>query len=456
MGVTNVVTTQAGLARSRDAAVAPRSRFLVTCWPFAGHVNPQISIALALRERGHEVAFYTHSDAQAVVEGEGFTLFPFRRVDERHWKDVHAMESQSGKRQQSARIAIRAFRDWLVGSIPGQVADLEPILRSWRPDVLVTDPTMWGPIMVLWEATRTPVAISSFVPACMVPGPEAPPWGLGLRPPRTVSGRVLARLCGLGADLLAAGLRRRVDRIRAAYGLAPTGCSVNAFTGRLPLYLVPTVPELDYSRRDLPASVQYVGPCVWNRPSQSAAPAWLDELPADRPWVHVTEGTSHLQDPFVLRAAVQGLGNRDMEVIVTTGLGRDPSTLDLGPRAPNIRVEQWLSHSDLLPRCAVMVTTGGAGSVMAALQSGVPLVIVPTTWDKPENAQRVVAAGAGLRLSPRQCTPARLRGAIERVLVEPSFRENAQRLARRLAETPGPPRAAELLEALAARSRVAA
>jgi UDP:flavonoid glycosyltransferase YjiC (YdhE family) len=65
------------------------------------------------------------------------------------------------------------------------------------------------------------------------------------------------------------------------------------------------------------------------------------------------------------------------------------------------------------------VTTGGAGTVMAALQAGIPQLIVPTHWDKPDNARRVVEAGAGLKLTPRQCTPAALRAAVDRLLHEP-------------------------------------
>jgi UDP:flavonoid glycosyltransferase YjiC (YdhE family) len=81
----------------------------------------------------------------------------------------------------------------------------------------------------------------------------------------------------------------------------------------------------------------------------------------------------------------------------------------------------------------------------------VPLVVVPTFWDKSDNAQRVVEAGVGLRLAPRQCTPERVRAAVRRLLDEPHFRENARAMARRFAEASGPPRAAALLEELALR-----
>jgi UDP:flavonoid glycosyltransferase YjiC (YdhE family) len=96
-----------------------------------------------------------------------------------------------------------------------------------------------------------------------------------------------------------------------------------------------------------------------------------------------------------------------------------------------------------------VVTQGGAGTIIAALRAGVPLVVVPTVWDKPDNARRVVEAGAGIRLSPRRCTPARLGRAVERVLRDPAYRRNARRLGDLLADAPGPAGAAELLERLA-------
>jgi MGT family glycosyltransferase len=431
------------------------ARFLFTCWPFVGHVFGQMGIANALREGGHEVAFYTGDSARATIEGEGFPLFPFQRVDEdRAYKNVRALETRARWGSPKGRL-LRTFRDWLVETIPDQVADQQPLMEEWQPDVLVTDLSMWGPIVILWEEVPIPVALSSTFMGPLIPGPDAPPWGLGFRPPRTGPERIVARGITRVTELLGTGLRRRVDELRSEHGLPPMGSSLNEFTGRLPLYLVGNVPELDYNRRDLPGCVHYVGSCIWHPPDPGAA-AWLDELPAEYPWVHVTEGTLHSGDPFILRAAVRGLAGAPMEVILTTGGERDPDRLGLGPLAPNVHVTRWVSHSELLPRCAAVVTAGGQATIMAALTAGVPLVIVPTTWDKPDNARRVVEAGVGVRLAPRRCTPRRLRAAVEEVLGEPGYRESACRIAERLAAAPGPPRAAELLEGLSAAGRVTA
>lgn len=47
---------------------------------------------------------------------------------------------------------------------------------------------------------------------------------------------------------------------------------VAEYAGTMPLYISTTVPELDYNRGDLPASVKYVGPTVWNRVSDAPRP----------------------------------------------------------------------------------------------------------------------------------------------------------------------------------------
>ncbi len=424
-------------------------RVLFTCWPFEGHVFPQMSMALALRERGAEVAFYTGESARDVIEAQDFPVFGFRRVGPA-WARVHEGARGSGERGERVRL-IRQSREWIVGTIEQQVADIRDVASEWRPDVIGADASMLGPLL-LFEAMPVPVALVSPLITAQLPGPDAPATA-GLAPAGTAAARLINRATAGALSVLAAPMRRRIDEIRHRNGLPSLGRAVTAACGRLPLYLVLSVPELDYDRHDLPPTVHYVGACLWHPPEPEGTRAWLDAVPAERPWVHVTEGTSHLETPTVLRAAAQGLAGAPCEAILTTGHGRDPRALALEAAANNVHVTSWLSHDALLPRCAAIVTTGGMGTVMAALRAGVPLVVVPTNWDKPTIAQRVLDAGVGLRLAPRRCTPVALRAAVERVLTEPHFRERASFFARRLAQASGPTAAAELIEGLAAGRR---
>ncbi len=423
-------------------------RVLFACWPFEGHLFPQLSIALQVRERGGEVAFYTEGSFGAVLEPEGVPLFPFRRVDAA-WRQVREREREVGGRRQSLRVAREAFRQWLVETIPDQVADLRAVIEEWAPDVIVTDASMWGPSLVLRDSEPIPVALASPLIYASIPGPDAPPPGSGLAPAAGARDRAIAAAVTRVTEVVARGVRRRIDELRAGYGLGPLGCPVNEYIGRLALYLVLSIPELDYNRWDLPAGVQYVGACLWHPPQRPDTSEWLRSVRTDRPWVHVTDGTSHFQDPFVLRAAVEGLSGHELEVIITHGRERAREEFAPDPLAANIHLAEWVSHDDLLPRCAAMVTTGGAGSTMAGLRAGIPLVFVPTTWDKPDNARRVVQAGAGVIVRPRRCSPRRLREALMEVLTEPGYRESAQRCAQGLAAAPGPAGAAELIEQLA-------
>ena len=422
-------------------------RFLITTWPFPGHVYPQMAIAQALRRRGHEVAFYTGRSAEEVVRSEGFRYYPFTFPEEPIYARLFRPDRGSFEWRGMLRLQATVC-EWLLGTLGEQANDIEAILETWPADALVCDPSLWAPVLITYELRKIPVVLSSFVPGCMIPGPDAPPFGLGLPLPKTRAAKLASQAIAVATGISNRGFRREVDDVRSAFGLGKLGMSVSAYTGRLPLYIVPATREFDYNRHDLPPSVHYVGPFTWNRPQNAGSAAWLDQIPRDLPWVHVTEGTVHNNRPFVLQAAAEGLRDLPVRVVMTTGSDRDPGELGLGHLAPNMHIGRWVSHSELLPLTSLVVTTGGAGTVLATLSAGLPLISVPTDWDKPEVAQRVVESGSGLRLNPKHCTPAEIQRLVNRILTENSFRENAQKLSASFRKTKGADGAAELIESL--------
>jgi MGT family glycosyltransferase len=252
------------------------------------------------------------------------------------------------------------------------------------------------------------------------------------------------------ATLITARTRRKANALRRQFGLAPLGMSVNAFTGTLPLYLVPSAPEFDNCRRDLPAAVRYVGPCLWDKHRDEAPPEWLAGIPRHRPVVLVDEGALFTHEPRVLQMAARGLSGLPLTVILLAGEGRIAADLKLGPLAPNVALHPHAPLSDVLPLADVLVTNGNSESVLAALQAGLPAVVLPSIWDQAEMAWRVAETDVGLRIAPWGSTPARMRQAVLRVLEEPSFRDNAANMGAILAHCGGPARAAELIDDLVA------
>jgi UDP:flavonoid glycosyltransferase YjiC (YdhE family) len=109
-------------------------------------------------------------------------------------------------------------------------------------------------------------------------------------------------------------------------------------------------------------------------------------------------------------------------------------------------------HADVLPYCSAVITHGGHGTVMKALIAGVPLVVVPLGRDQPDNAARVVHAGAGTRLRKKASVSA-LRAAAAQVIEDPRYRAAARRMAGRLAAERDDNLAVDELEHMAAGER---
>ena len=186
--------------------------------------------------------------------------------------------------------------------------------------------------------------------------------------------------------------------------------------------LVCTSPSYDFAADAVPGHVRYVGPQLDDDPDPDAAGGTWDD-PGGRPLVLVGLSStvmSHEQE--LLQRAAEALGQLPVRGLVTTGPAVNPAAI----RAPaNVSVRRWVRHADVLPYCSAVLTHGGHGTVMKALAAGVPLVVAPLGRDQPDNAARVVHAGAGLWVSKKAGVPA-LRDAIARTLDEPRYRAAAR------------------------------
>ena len=420
--------------------------FITLSYPGCLHVN--MAVAHAMSRRGHEIAFYTNEPGRARVEASGFTCFSFDPALQAGFDHMvvsdDVMGGTIGRMLRFRQYMRRAFVD----PIPRQVAGLEAVLRDWPADLVSCDPGIWGSFLILAEKRPDlPMILLSYIAGSTVPGPDAPPLGLGMAPPQNWRSRLAAWAGTVVLNWYMSDVRRAAGKMRQQYGLPPFHGPVIQLAHDLPLFIIPSCPEFDYNRGDLPASVHYVGPLSWFPPV--APPAWLARLPRDRPWIHVTEASEAGQDPVLIRAVIIALADLPVQVIFTTVGTRQPTEMDLGPLPPNVVGADWINYSDLLPLVDMVVCTGGSGTILASLQQGVLVIAIPT-WDHGDNAQRLVQVGAGIRLDSARFTPADVRQAVQRILDDPSYRENARRMSSYLSRRGGAARAADLIEGVLA------
>ena len=165
--------------------------------------------------------------------------------------------------------------------------------------------------------------------------------------------------------------------------------------------------------------------------------------------VLVTLGTIFvLESGDLLERVLAGVGSLPVQVVATVGRQLDPA--DLGPQPPNVRVERWVPQAALLPRCSLVVSHAGSGSVVGALAHGLPMVLLPLGADQPQNARRCAELGVARVLDAVQATPRGRRAAAAEVLSDPDFRRCAERIRDEIAALPGPEEAVRLLEQVVA------
>ena len=112
---------------------------------------------------------------------------------------------------------------------------------------------------------------------------------------------------------------------------------------------------------------------------------------------------------------------------------------------PGIHVEPWVPQGAVMVHASAMVGHGGSGSTLAAMAAGMPLAVVPLFADQPENADRVAAIGAGLRLDG----VTGLADAVTALLEDPSYRTHARAVAADIAALPPIDHAVRLFEHIA-------
>src|SRR5207237_8174384 len=99
-----------------------------------------------------------------------------------------------------------------------------------------------------------------------------------------------------------------------------------------------------------------------------------------------------------------------------------------------------------MPRAGVVVHQGVIGTTGQALRAGQPMLIVPFGQDQPDNARRCVRLGVGHTLSPARFTVPRVVSELSELLDNPTYREQAAKVGRRVREENGTKTACDGIE----------
>ena len=410
-------------ATTSPATTSPASTrtYLFALVDGGGTVPPELGAVRRLVERGHDVTVLAEDSMADEVIATGAALRRWTTAPNRPTRLPDDDPTRDWECKNPLQLFDRLLDRQFVGPAPDYAKDVDAAIAVRRPDLVVCSMFALG-AMVAAEGAGIP--FDMMMPNIyLLPAAGLPPMGLGLQPARGVAGRTRDRaIHALIERSWAKGLPA-INDLRRERGLAPLARLWDqAEHARRKLVMTSTAFDFPAT---MPDNVRYVGP-VLDDPTwaTAAAPPVTAHEPADRPFVLVAMSSTYQDQQDSIQRVVDALGSLPVRALVTSGPAIDPTIID---HEANVEVVQSASHQALMPTAAVVVTHGGHGTVIKSLAAGVPLVILPHGRDQADNAARVVARHAGVKV-PRSSKPAKIAAAICRVLDDPSFADDARAL----------------------------
>ncbi|XP_069834339.1 UDP-glucuronosyltransferase 2A1-like isoform X2 [Dendropsophus ebraccatus] len=207
-----------------------------------------------------------------------------------------------------------------------------------------------------------------------------------------------------------------------ALGRPTTLCEI---MGKAEIWLIRTYWDFEYPRPLLP-NFEFVG-------GLHCKPA--KPLPEDMEKV-VQSSREHGIVVFSLGSMVKNLTDERSNVIASAlsqlpqtviwrYSGKRPATL-----GKNTVLYDWIPQNDLLghPKTKAFITHGGTNGIYEAIYHGVPMVGIPLFADQPDNIIHMKTKGMAVMLDINKMESKDLLDAVNTVINNPSYKENAMRI----------------------------
>jgi UDP:flavonoid glycosyltransferase YjiC (YdhE family) len=179
----------------------------------------------------------------------------------------------------------------------------------------------------------------------------------------------------------------------------------------------------DFKADWLPDNVRYVGPLLdqpsWSEPWRAP---W--STGSNRPRALIACSTGAQGQGGLFQRVIHAMGQLDIEVVATAGPNLD---IDMFHTPDNVHLLRSAPHDAVMSEVSLVISQGGHGTVNRALIHGLPLLVLPMGRDQGDNAARVEAKGAGLRLPP-DASETEIASAAARLILDPQFSFCARRL----------------------------
>ncbi len=401
-----------------------------------GHYYPLTALGRRLQSRGHEVVYFQVADLERPIRAAGLE---FRQIGRQAFPpgSLRRRDEELGKFE-----GLAALRCWLRGlqkKAEMLFRDAPAAIRDEGVDSLIVDQVEMAGGTVAEHVGLPFVSVAAALPIDLdvsVPPVNLPwPYDTGVR------ARLRNWAGNAASEWTFSGLVSTINRQRRAWGLPPAR-NFNALFSRLAQ--VSQLPaDLELPGRRLPLYFHHTGPWTDGAARASVDFPW-SRLDPDRPLAYASMGTLQNGVLQTFRTIARACAGLDLQLVISLGGGQDPALLkDL---SGDPVVVGYAPQLELIQRAALTISHGGLNTALESLAQGVPLVVLPVTYDQPGVGARIDWAGVGRSIPIGRLSGDRLRDAVRLVLGDPAYRERAGRLRSSIEAADGLNRAADLVE----------
>lgn len=356
-----------------------------------GDLHPAMALALELKARGHQVALATSEVYREKIEQTGVNYHSLHpnlpenpEILEKLWHPTQGAEF--------------FLRNLIFPALSETYADLTDVVEGC--DLLIANGIIF-PASLVSEKLGIPWILYELQPASFFsiydpPVLETVPYLAKSRFLGVWAVNLFKQLAKLATRSWAEPIHQLRKELKLPYVSDPIFFE-GRFSANLVLAMFDSVfaePQPDWAKQ-----TKITGFTFYDRllPNRSLSTKLQEFLEAKEAPIIFTLGSAAVKTAgnFYVEslAAVEKLGCRAVFLVGDTILENLPD---------NAIAVDYAPYSELFPHAKAVVHQGGIGTTAQALRAGVPMLVVPFSYDQPDNAARVVRLGVGRTIARKK------------------------------------------------------
>lgn len=411
------------------------THFGIMCPADTGHLNPMLALGRELKKRGHFLTVFQVLDVEQKVLSAGLeyrvigkSAYPLGSMSEQY--------AEQGKLSglDGVKFAIKTAKN------------LASITFREAPDAIVAEEIDFLIIdqVLLWGGTIAEFLDIPFITVCCAlllnRETSIPPGFTNWNYNTSFQAYLRNQMGYLMVKPLIQPIVELVNSHRKKYKLPLLANSNQSYSKLAQLSQQP--PEFEFPRKHLPECFHFTGPYI-NSSSRKSVPFPFEKL-TGQPLIYASMGTLQNRQQEIFQCIAEACAGLDAQLVISLDGGSNPESLQKLPGSP--LVVGYAPQLELLQKATLTITHAGLNTTLESLSNGVPMVAIPVTNDQPGVAARIACSGCGETITLKQLSVPKLKNAINQVLTEDSYKQNALRLQEDIFRAGGVSRAADIIE----------